>query len=262
MFDLLGRLIELTEHQGLTDHRACCRSVTLAASPASVAAPIEFGDRQRAASVYLNVRRPIPENRAAEAGDGGPGALPQRNRLSRRGKRQWLHTGRNRDTSAERPALPSDSCRGPQHLQRPAPSHIRTLRVLSDEVFRTWRAPPRPETDLGLPNCALPNSTREHIRRTLFRLRAAASPSLCLHERPLPVTTDVRLMTMMGAREACWRARSCADGRQCPESRENKGCADRSGETPTRGANDWHGACASRSRPRLRWRNADKAAGD
>ena len=67
VFDLPERLIEVTEHQGLIYVCACCRGVTRTPFPEGVASPAQYGERLRAAAVYLNVHQLIPEDRAAEA---------------------------------------------------------------------------------------------------------------------------------------------------------------------------------------------------
>lgn len=67
VFDLPERLIEVTEHRGAIYCCAACGGETKAEFPAGVAAPAQYGERVRAAAVYLNVHQLIPEDRAAEA---------------------------------------------------------------------------------------------------------------------------------------------------------------------------------------------------
>ena len=67
VFDLPERRIEVTEHQATIYVCEQCRGVTRAAFPAAVAAPAQYGERVRAAAVYLNVHQLIPEDRVAEA---------------------------------------------------------------------------------------------------------------------------------------------------------------------------------------------------
>jgi transposase len=67
VFDLPERLIEVTEHQAAIYVCSNCSGVTRAAFPEGVAAPAQYGERVRAAAVYLNVHQLIPEDRAAEA---------------------------------------------------------------------------------------------------------------------------------------------------------------------------------------------------
>ncbi len=67
MFDLPDRLIEVTEHQASVYCCAACGGETKAAFPAGVASPAQYGERVRAAAVYLNVHQLIPEDRVAEA---------------------------------------------------------------------------------------------------------------------------------------------------------------------------------------------------
>jgi transposase len=65
-FDLPERLIEVTEHQAAIYVCEECRGVTRAAFPEEVAAPAQYGERVRAAAVYLNVHQLIPEDRVAK----------------------------------------------------------------------------------------------------------------------------------------------------------------------------------------------------
>ena len=67
VFDLPQRLIEVTEHQALVYCCAACGGETKAEFPAGVAAPAQYGERVRAAAIYLNVHQLIPEDRVAEA---------------------------------------------------------------------------------------------------------------------------------------------------------------------------------------------------
>ena len=67
VFDLPERLIEVTEHQSSIYCCAACGSQTKAAFPAGVASPTQYGERVRAAAIYLNVQQLIPEDRVAQA---------------------------------------------------------------------------------------------------------------------------------------------------------------------------------------------------
>ena len=67
VFDLPERLIEVTEHRGLVYACACCGKATRAAFPAGVTGPAQYGERLRAAAVYLHAQQLIPEDRTAEA---------------------------------------------------------------------------------------------------------------------------------------------------------------------------------------------------
>ena len=67
VFDLPERMIEVTEHQASVYCCAACGGETKAEFPAGVASPAQYGERVRAAAVYLNVHQLIPEDRAAEA---------------------------------------------------------------------------------------------------------------------------------------------------------------------------------------------------
>jgi transposase len=67
VFDLPERLIEVTEHQASVYCCAACGFETKAEFPAGVAAPAQYGERIRAAAIYLNVQQLIPEDRVAQA---------------------------------------------------------------------------------------------------------------------------------------------------------------------------------------------------
>ena len=67
VFDLPERLIEVTEHQGLVYACAGCGKSTRAAFPEGVSGPVQYGERIRAAAVYLHAQQLIPEDRTAEA---------------------------------------------------------------------------------------------------------------------------------------------------------------------------------------------------
>ena len=67
VFDLPERLIAVTEHQGLVYACAGCGGRTRAAFPEEVRGPAQYGERLRAAAVYLHVQHLIPEDRTAEA---------------------------------------------------------------------------------------------------------------------------------------------------------------------------------------------------
>src|ERR1700759_5440930 len=67
VFDLPERLLLVTEHQASTYRCANCRGVTKAAFPEGVVSPAQYGERFKAAAVYLNVQQLIPEDRTAQA---------------------------------------------------------------------------------------------------------------------------------------------------------------------------------------------------
>jgi transposase len=66
VFDLPEKLIEVTEHQAAIYCCAGCGCETTAKFPAGVAASTQYGERVRAAAVYLNVQQLIPEDRVAQ----------------------------------------------------------------------------------------------------------------------------------------------------------------------------------------------------
>ena len=66
VFDLPTKLIEVTEHRRFIYACAGCGGRTGAAFPAGVEAPAQYGERLRAAAVYLHLQPLIPEERTAE----------------------------------------------------------------------------------------------------------------------------------------------------------------------------------------------------
>lgn len=66
VFDLPEKLVEITEHQASVYRCAACGFETRAAFPAGVAAAAQYGERVRAAAIYLNVQQLIPEDRVAQ----------------------------------------------------------------------------------------------------------------------------------------------------------------------------------------------------
>jgi transposase len=67
VFDLPERPLVVTEHQASIYRCAHCRGETKAAFPEAVVSPTQYGERIRAAAVYLNVQQLIPEDRTAQA---------------------------------------------------------------------------------------------------------------------------------------------------------------------------------------------------
>src|SRR3984885_4082731 len=67
VFDVPERLLLVTEHQVSVHRCAHCRGVTKADFPAGVVSPAQYGERFRAAAVYINVQQMIPEDRTAQA---------------------------------------------------------------------------------------------------------------------------------------------------------------------------------------------------
>ena len=67
VFDLPERLLQITEHQASIHRCERCRGMTKAAFPAGVTSPAQYGERFKAAAIYLNVQQLIPEDRAAQA---------------------------------------------------------------------------------------------------------------------------------------------------------------------------------------------------
>ena len=67
VFDLPERPLLVTEHRASVHRCERCRRVTKARFPASVVSPAQYGERIKAAAVYLNVQQLIPEDRTAQA---------------------------------------------------------------------------------------------------------------------------------------------------------------------------------------------------
>jgi transposase len=67
VFDLPERPLVITEHQASIYRCAHCRGETKAVFPGGVVSPTQYGERIRAAAVYLNVQQLIPEDRTAQA---------------------------------------------------------------------------------------------------------------------------------------------------------------------------------------------------
>lgn len=67
VFDLVERPLIVTEHQASIYRCHHCRGVTKAAFPDGVLSAAQYGERIKAAAVYLNVQQLIPEDRTAQA---------------------------------------------------------------------------------------------------------------------------------------------------------------------------------------------------
>ena len=67
VFDLAERPLMVTEHQASIYRCEHCRGETKAAFPDGVASPVQYGERVKAAAIYLNIQQLIPEDRAAQA---------------------------------------------------------------------------------------------------------------------------------------------------------------------------------------------------
>jgi transposase len=67
VFDLAERPLLVTEHQAAIYRCACCRRQITAAFPDGVTSPAQYGERIRAAAIYLNVQQLVPEDRTAQA---------------------------------------------------------------------------------------------------------------------------------------------------------------------------------------------------
>src|SRR5271154_1833809 len=66
VFDLPERLLEVTEHRASIHRCPCCRARTRATFPEGVVSPAQYGERFKAAAVYLNQQQLIPEDRVAQ----------------------------------------------------------------------------------------------------------------------------------------------------------------------------------------------------
>ncbi len=67
VFDLAERPLLVTEHQASIYRCEHCRGVTKAAFPYGVVSAAQYGERIKAAAVYLNIQQLIPEDRTAQA---------------------------------------------------------------------------------------------------------------------------------------------------------------------------------------------------
>ena len=67
VFDLPERLLVVTEHQASIYRCDHCRGETKAAFPDGVVSPVQYGERVKAAAIYLNIQQLIPEDRTAQA---------------------------------------------------------------------------------------------------------------------------------------------------------------------------------------------------
>jgi len=67
VFDLIERPLIVTEHQASIYRCGRCRGVTKAAFPEGVVSSTQYGERIKAAAIYLNVQQLIPEDRTAQA---------------------------------------------------------------------------------------------------------------------------------------------------------------------------------------------------
>ena len=67
VFDLAERPLLVTEHQASIYRCAHCRGETKAAFPDGVVSPTQYGERIKAAAIYLNVQQLLPEDRTAQA---------------------------------------------------------------------------------------------------------------------------------------------------------------------------------------------------
>jgi transposase len=67
VFDIAERPLLVTEHQASIYRCAHCRGTTKAGFPAGVISPVQYGERIKAAAIYLNIQQLLPEDRAAQA---------------------------------------------------------------------------------------------------------------------------------------------------------------------------------------------------
>jgi transposase len=66
VFDIVERPLRVTEHQASIYRCAHCRGVSKAAFPSGVMSPVQYGERIKAAAIYLNVQQLLPEDRTAQ----------------------------------------------------------------------------------------------------------------------------------------------------------------------------------------------------
>jgi transposase len=66
VFDLPEKPLIVTEHRAAVHDCPACRRRTRAAFPAGVVSPAQYGERFKAAAVYLNAQQLVPEERTAQ----------------------------------------------------------------------------------------------------------------------------------------------------------------------------------------------------
>ncbi len=66
VFDMPKPRLEVTEHQAQVYECAACHGETKAAFPEGVRSSVQYGERIKAAAIYLNAQHLIPEDRVAE----------------------------------------------------------------------------------------------------------------------------------------------------------------------------------------------------
>jgi transposase len=67
VFDLPERLLLVTEHQATVYRCEQCRAVTKGTFPSGVISATQYGERIKAAAIYLNIQQLVPEDRTAQA---------------------------------------------------------------------------------------------------------------------------------------------------------------------------------------------------
>jgi transposase len=67
VFDLPEKLLLVTEHQASVYRCEQCRGVTKGTFPSGVVSATQYGERVKAAAIYLNIQQLIPEDRTAQA---------------------------------------------------------------------------------------------------------------------------------------------------------------------------------------------------
>jgi len=67
VFDLPERLLLVTEHRATVYRCEQCRGETKGTFPAGVASATQYGERIKAAAIYLNIQQLVPEDRTAQA---------------------------------------------------------------------------------------------------------------------------------------------------------------------------------------------------
>jgi transposase len=65
VFDIPAPRVQATEHQAQIKHCPCCDTQVMADFPHNVLAPVQYGPRVKALSVYLHQQQMIPEDRLA-----------------------------------------------------------------------------------------------------------------------------------------------------------------------------------------------------
>jgi transposase len=175
VFDLVERPLIVTEYQAAIYRCACCRGITKAAFPDGVIGPAQYGERIKAAAIYLNVQQLIPEDRAAQALNdlfGAPGLSPASVAAWAQNKARVLH-GIYAKIGA---SLAAAKVRHVDETGLRIAGKLHWLHTTSSEAFTFYRA--------GEARSAIPSELKggvvvhDHFR-PYYRLEGGVAHALC-----------------------------------------------------------------------------------